>query len=320
MKYLIVSIISVIGLIYLTSVTQVPSDNSENNTENVATPITTGSTTSNKKEMFDQYWYGGLAELSGYDLQQSRYGEIHEGTATMIFVTEPFSKKKQVKLDDYKKAGKDSQSVLKLNSTRKFLTGIYPYSMMTSTFTPVNLTKYSNSVKISLTGQEWCGHVFQQLNLEGGKYKIKSYSYFESEGDDNYSFEKTYLEDEIFNMIRINPKLLPTGNISMVPSAVASRFLHQDFKPYPANVSNTRIVKEDIALNVYTIKYPKNKRTLSIYYQSEFPYIIESWEDSYKGLGGTVMTTIATRKSTKKLPYWSLHDNKDRPLNAELYQ
>ena len=106
----------------------------------------------------------------------------------------------------------------------------------------------------------------------------------------------------------------------MVPSSVASRFLHQDFKAYPANASSTKIVKEDVALNVYTIKYPNNNRTLSIYYQSEFPYIIESWEDSYQGLGGTVLTTIATRKNTKKLPYWSLHDNKDRPLNAELYQ
>ena len=49
---------------------------------------------------FNNYWYGGTAELSSFTLRQARYGEIHEGEAVLIFVTEPFSESKQVKLDN----------------------------------------------------------------------------------------------------------------------------------------------------------------------------------------------------------------------------
>ncbi|MEQ8572775.1 MAG: hypothetical protein RIB63_01840, partial [Fulvivirga sp.] len=47
---------------------------------------------------FADNWYAGKAELVSYNLKQSRYGEVHDGKAVLIFVTEPFSKKKQVKL------------------------------------------------------------------------------------------------------------------------------------------------------------------------------------------------------------------------------
>ena len=46
---------------------------------------------------FNAYWYGGEAEITSYELEQVRYGEVHKGTSVLIFVTEPFSKKKQVK-------------------------------------------------------------------------------------------------------------------------------------------------------------------------------------------------------------------------------
>ena len=49
---------------------------------------------------FSDYWYAGKAELTSYHLTQSRYGGLHDGDAVLIFVTEDFSKDKQVKLDD----------------------------------------------------------------------------------------------------------------------------------------------------------------------------------------------------------------------------
>ncbi|MEQ9230208.1 MAG: hypothetical protein RIF46_05960, partial [Cyclobacteriaceae bacterium] len=101
---------------------------------------------------FNAYWSKGGAEITSYDLEQARYGEIHKGTAVTVFVTEPFSKSKQVKLDDYKSAGDDRVNVLKLNLTKKFLTGIYPYSMMLSTFSPLD---GSPMIKSSMTVQEW---------------------------------------------------------------------------------------------------------------------------------------------------------------------
>ena len=83
---------------------------------------------------FKAYWYAGEAEISSYALQQARYGEIHEdGEAVLIFVTEDFNAKKQVKAD---RTRENNQAILKLNATKNFLTGVYPYSIMSSTFYP----------------------------------------------------------------------------------------------------------------------------------------------------------------------------------------
>src|SRR5262245_19023266 len=82
-----------------------------------------------QQDQFHGYWYQQKAELARYALSQARYGEIHKGESVLIFVTEPFWKDKQVKYEFGDKT--DSLSVLKLNFTRKFYTGIYPYSVMT---------------------------------------------------------------------------------------------------------------------------------------------------------------------------------------------
>ena len=113
---------------------------------------------------FGDYWYRGKAEVTSYRLQQARYGQIREGDAVLIFVTEPFSESRHVKLDRPGEAGGDAVTVLKLNATRKFLTGIYPYSMMTSVFTPIDANSDARAIKITTSSQEWCGHTFTQLN------------------------------------------------------------------------------------------------------------------------------------------------------------
>lgn len=84
-------------------------------------------------EGFNAYWYAGKAEISSYNVTQERYGEIRQAEQVNIFVTEDFSASKQVKLDN--PAGGDPVPVLKLNSIRRFHTGIYDYSIMQSSFT-----------------------------------------------------------------------------------------------------------------------------------------------------------------------------------------
>ena len=73
-------------------------------------------------EQFRKYWYSGRAEISRFDLEQARYGEIHKGDAVLIFVTETLNHDTQVKADTPRQ---DDIPVLKLNFTRKFYTGIY---------------------------------------------------------------------------------------------------------------------------------------------------------------------------------------------------
>ena len=113
----------------------------------------------NLSEEFKSYWFNGEAEITSYKLDQSRYGEPREGTAVLIYVTEEFLPEAQVKAN----AKSDKTiPILKLNTTKKFNTGIYPYSIMQSTFYPLSL-KFP-SLKISTSIQEWCGHVYSQLS------------------------------------------------------------------------------------------------------------------------------------------------------------
>ncbi|MCH2043220.1 MAG: hypothetical protein MK212_03710, partial [Saprospiraceae bacterium] len=186
---------------------------------------------------FDEYWYAGKAELSSYTIKQSRYGEYREGTSVFVYVTEDFSNSKQVKLDNPSRNQDDVVSVLKLNQMRKFATGVYDYSIMQSTFTPVDCRKYPHTIKSVLSVQDWCGQSFTQLNLQTYKYKITQRSYFETEGDDEFQIEKNFLEDEVWNLIRIDPEALPIGNIQLIPSMISAQLLHSGLRSESANAS-----------------------------------------------------------------------------------
>ena len=260
---------------------------------------------------FKDYWYNGTAEITSYSLEQARYGEIREGNAVMIFVTEPFLPGLQVKADT-----KDSSNipVLKLNATKNYITGIYPYSIMTSSFYPV----YDNqhALKLSFSSQEWCGHVYAQLNNRDD-FEIMSHSYFGSEADQDYHLGKANLENEIWNKIRINPANLPIGKLTMIPSLEFIRLTHKELKAYEAITTLTKA--DDI--NTYEITYPDLERTLKINFRSEFPYTIESWMDTYKdGFGekAKVLTSTATIINRITTPYWKQNSNKDLSLRDSL--
>ena len=92
---------------------------------------------------FDAYWHDGKAELDGYRLELSRYGAPRPAQAVMIFVTEPFSQSKHVKLDDPSRSPGDAVDVLKLNLVRDFQTGIYDYNTMVSLFVRSRTTRRS---------------------------------------------------------------------------------------------------------------------------------------------------------------------------------
>ncbi len=258
------------------------------------------------------YWYNDEAEMSSYTLKQARYGQIHEGKAVMVFVTEPFSTVHNTKAD--KPTHRDTP-VLKLNFTKKFNTGIYPYSMMTSTFFPFE--KGKNSLKISSSSQEWCGHTYMELKNKG-KFKVKVWSYFERETKGNISLEKSLLEDDIWSMIRLQPDKLPQGETKMIPSFFSLRLLHQDIKTYKCELATLKV---DSVTNQYSINYPLLDRTLIIKYEAIFPYRILSWEETYiSGWGENKkrLTTTGNLLKTIKSDYWAKHSNEDSDLRKQL--
>ncbi|RZV56984.1 MAG: hypothetical protein EX254_10495 [Flavobacteriaceae bacterium] len=265
------------------------------------------------RNAFNDYWYAGNAELTRYELEQSRYGELHKGHAVLIFVTEDFNTKDQVKHERGGK-GPDVQSVLKLNFTKKFNTGLYPYSLMSSIFTPVNLGK---TYKVTTTSQEWCGHTFSQLNLGKGKYKGQLYSYFQQEGDESFTLDDVYLEDEIWNRIRLNPTSLPTGEIRLIPGTQFLRLKHRPHKEESANAALSDFSDGDLsekAMIKYVVEYANFKRKLNIIFEKTFPHRILAWEE-YDSNG---LVTKAVRTHEMKSAYWGQNSVKDAAFRNEL--
>lgn len=242
---------------------------------------------------FETYWYQGKAELSTYQLTQERYGELRDAEQVNVFVTEDFSKSKQVKLDDAAAAGTDRQPVLKLNTIRRFHTGIYDYSIMQSIFTPID---GQASLKLTTTVQDWCGHVFSQLNAREQGYDVKSYSYFEKEGDQNIQLSKALLEEELLVRIRMNPATVPTGAVKIIPDQTYIRLRHKPLQVENATISMGIQPNE----SVMTLQYKDIPRQLIVRFESDFPHKILSWEENVEGK----LMSKGVLKACVLSPYW----------------
>lgn len=261
---------------------------------------------------FNDYWLEGMGEVNSYQLKQMRFGEIHEGKALLLFNIEDFSKSKQVRLDYPEKAGSDAIKVLKSNQVRKFDTGIYDNSIMQSVYTPIDLEKYPNSIKVTTSVQNWMGQVFTQLNLRPYQYLFKVNSHLETEGDQEFQLAKAFLEDEIWNNIRINPDDLPTGSIQIIPSMVTARLRHLALGVEDARASLQKGKKS----STYELNFVESERSLKIKFQTAFPHIIEGWEESYQE-NGKKLSTTATLIKNQQLEYWNRRFNSDNKLRKE---
>jgi hypothetical protein len=268
----------------------------ENNETKHEVPVTY-----NFSKEFKDYWLSSKAEISSYKLSKARYGEIHDGNAVFVFVVEPFLPNQQVKSDGIK-TNEKSERVMKLIKTENFYTGIYPYSIMTSSFYPLNNNR-EGVLKISMSSQDWCGQVYSQINNREDKLEVQRFSYFQKEGDVKEKLSKGLLEEELFTQIRIDPAKLPIGNINLYPSSEYIRLMHKEFKKYNAEASLN--IETNIKGNSkYTLEYSDLARKLVIYYESNFPHKIIEWEETYIGLKGNSLTTKAKLKENLQIAYW----------------
>jgi hypothetical protein len=188
--------------------------------------------TAAQSQAFWSHWGDGRAELSGYRLQQPRYGSPRPGTAVLIYVTEDFSDSLRVKADPGKHPASDVYPVLKLNAVRDFQTGIYDYNVMTSTFARV--APGWPVVKVSFSSQEWCGHVWHQLLPRGGSLAGLSHSYFDGEADGTEKLampEGGVMEDALPILVRgWTGEYLPRGGsrtVPFLPSLLRARLAHE---------------------------------------------------------------------------------------------
>ncbi len=277
---------------------------------------------SKPSEEFSNFWNQGKAELTRYEVQQARYGELHAAEAVIIFVTEDFRTDKHVKLENYTDEGKSrSVPILKMNLSSRFNTGVYTYSLLTSTFSPIDIRQYPHSLKVSTSVQEWCGHVYSQLNLAQDKYRIQSHSYFENEADEENKIDAAWLEDELWTRVRIDPESLPIGDIKMIPGTVYARLAHQAIAVQSAKASKTEWTSNQGPLVSYRVDYPSENRSFILNYKKNFPHEIISFETTYKdGFGdkAKILRTIGTRKNSIMLDYWSKNAEADSTYRKEL--
>jgi len=260
-----------------------------------------------KSPEIQKYWFNGQAEISSYNLKQARYGEIRDGEAVTVFVSEPFSPSKMTKAD---RSHNDNVSVLKCNFTRRFNTGIYPYSVMTSTFFPFEHAPHS--IKVSTSMQEWCGHVYMELR-NTKSFELDVFSYFEGETV-HASMNKAALEDDFWTKVRLNPSAIETGTFKIIPSFTYIRFSHIEPKAYDCKVSKSK----DGEISLF---YPELDRTLTIRYDPSFPYIIQSWSEVYMdgfGNGRKKLETTGKLIKTIRSDYWNRNSNADEVLRKEL--
>ncbi len=262
-----------------------------------------------RPEGWDGYWYSGKAEVNSYDLIQNRYGEDRKGDAVLIFVTEPFLPNQQVKFDN-RPSEEEAISVLKLNRIHRFNTGIYDYSLMLSSFTPVSRNQYPHTLKTTLSAQDWCGHSWWQLNYQKGKYQAERRSYFQAEADAKVALDGVLLEDELPGLMRLDPTKVPTGKQQVIPGAMYSSLFHEMPEARTATIEVD--TKGDEAHLV--ISYVKNARVLTYRFESEFPNKLLGWEETVKGK----RLSSAALKHSSQEAYWGQNSNQFSSMRETL--
>ncbi len=257
------------------------------------------------------YWDEGMAEVARYTVMQNRYRYIHPGELTMIFVKEDFLTDKQVKNERY--ISDKSTPVLKNIRLKKFNTGVYDYTMSTNVFTPIDQASFPGSLKVQHSSTEWCGTTYTQLNKNKNGYRANLHSYFENEGDQTIDISETLLEDELFNLIRFHPDLIPDGPVSIIPGMNYLRLTHSPVKASQATIKKSKAAPMVDLEDIYqlVINFQDLDRTLTIYYQNVSPYKIVGWDDTYASIAdGKKRKTTVRLENLDRLAYWN-HNKPD---------
>jgi hypothetical protein len=273
---------------------------------------------------FWERWGDGRAELASYRGTVMRYGAPREAEVVLVYVTEPLDSRTLIK-DDAAPSGRQLQT-LKLNAMLRFQTGIYPYSVMTSTFAPVEafsgLPRFGPA-KITLTAQDWCGHVFAGAWREPDALALETRSYFAdpgdaSEGDTERRVELprgALFEDALFVQLReldgrfldrpaAPPGTEPVWEGSIVPSLWSARRDHRPVAPERGAIR----VRLEPGLVIFEVEI--GARTLTLRVTDDAEHAIAGWETSDGD-----RFTLAGRE---RLPYWELHDPGEERERARL--
>lgn len=273
-------------------------------------------------------WGDGRAEVSSYTLRQPRYGEAWDGTAVLIFVTEPFSWSERVKADPGEHPDADVTQVLKLNATREFQTGIYPYRLFTSVFARVDPGDGMAAlapIKLSHAMTEWCGVVYDEWVPSAADVRMTSHTYFD--GDTRPPATVGTPAGVVYaDAIPILVRSLrgdwvergATARFPVWPALHEQRFAH--VAPALGSVEVTRGAAEvrEVAAGTFTVEPWRVVETraggptvtTTWYVEAEGPRRIIGWEST--------AGESAWLRGSDRLPYWQLHNPGDESARARV--
>lgn len=270
---------------------------------------------------FYHYWGDGKAEISSYQVVQPRYGEPRQGQAVLILVTEELHRDSFIKVESPGVPAAERCYVLKLNNILKFDTGIYDYSVMGSVYSAVEGADHPFELcKVSLTAQEWCGQVFEEVMLRGGRLQGYLNSYFEKEGRQEYELQApAAFESEDHLLIRIRElkgQWLAPGEereLVLLPSLWSLRIKHQGRATVPARLAKGpagvyRVEGQEVPAQPWTLEAGGTSKTFWV--EAAYPRRILGWEDSQGGRG-ELLATI-------REPYWQLNHSADAGWRRQL--
>jgi len=265
---------------------------------------------------FDAHWHDGRAELDGYRYSVTRYGHERVGRAVAIYVTEPFSRTRHVKLEDPSRSPGDAVDVLKLNLVRDFQTGIYDYHTMISLF--VTTADFS-PLKLAFSASEWCGQVYEELNVSGGSLTQRLSSYFEGETAERTIGrpEGGVMEDELFILVRgmRAPYLAPGAGrtVPFLASPFYRRLAHRNAAWGSARIE--RLARPETVVvpagrfvaDVYVIR-PGDGRVGRFYVERAHPRRIVKWTwEPASPRGRREALDSAELAGSDRLVYWRLN-------------
>ncbi|HEX5131870.1 MAG TPA: hypothetical protein VFX92_05225 [Candidatus Krumholzibacteria bacterium] len=267
---------------------------------------------------FDHHWHDGKAELDGYHLVVSRYGQDRKATAVMVFVTEPFSEAKRVKVDDPTANPADTFDALKLNLVRDFQTGIYDYNTMLSVFVR---SATMEPVKVSFSSSEWCGHVYSELIFQPKAIRGQYLSYFEGESGPVNLGRPTggITEDELFIALRgLRHDFMAAGEtktLPYLPGSFYSRLTHKPLEWTQAVITRAKGT-ESVTVPAgtmesfrYDVKIADGRAGV-FYIENEYPHRIVQWS-----LAPDVRGELT---GSARLPYWMAHAEGDEKYLKDL--
>lgn len=252
---------------------------------------------------FVDYWLDGRAEVTRYDLEQARHGEIHAGDVVLIFETAGLPPEKDAETDAPERDGPDAVPVMRLGFTKRFTTGVEPYSIMTTVRTPIRFNASPRTLESVTSVQEWSGASWLQLELRGDEYEVTGLSDVQSKTGKARALEAVWLEDEIWTRIRLAPSTLPKGMVRIIPGGEQSRLRE---RPLAVETARASLDEESEGALVYALRYPGLERKLAIRFEKEFPHAILGWDEWARdpaGHGAEGQTTHATRAESIRLDY-----------------